>query len=78
MWGVAFVETRCADSLVGSGGMGWGTLVWGLFHFGHQDCPFPNPPSPMEPPFLLCPCIYPHSAMLSESGITFSGEREER
>lgn len=35
--------TRCAGSLVGSGKVGWGTLDWGLFHFGHQVCPFPTP-----------------------------------
>lgn len=77
MRGVAFVETRCTDSLVGIGRMGWGTLVWGLLHFGHQDCPSPNPLNPMEPPFPLCPCICPHSAMLSESCITFLWERGE-
>lgn len=39
MWGVAFVETRCAGSLGGSGRLGWGVWDWGLFRFCLQDCP---------------------------------------
>lgn len=39
MWEVAFVETRCAGILGGSGRVGWGVQGWGLFHFGHQYTP---------------------------------------
>lgn len=42
MWGVAFVEIRCAGSLGGRGRVGRGILDWGLFHFGHQGCPSPQ------------------------------------
>lgn len=29
--------------LSGEWKVGCGTLDWGLFHFGHQGCPFPTP-----------------------------------
>lgn len=59
VWGVAFVETRCAGSLGGSGRVGWGIWDGGWSHFGRQDCPPPPPPvlrSLDFPSFFLCFC----------------------
>lgn len=67
MWGVAFVETRCAGGLGGSGRVGRGCLV----HFGHQDAP-PLPSRFLWSLFSLFLCNPAPSAVLWVPG----GERK--
>lgn len=76
VWGVAFVETRCAGSFGGSGRVGgWGFWIAVCSISATTTAPSLAPPNPMEPLFSFLLCTHRHSAMLQESCVESLGER---